>query len=195
MSADLAYAAAFITARVAEDEERARKLLEVARDAIGALKEPRLLGREIPGWHSWPDVEAAASQALRDAGVKRTVVAACTRAAESDPNSPAGVLALAVLDAMCLEWEHKDRPFVPDWTVSPGVMLREALEAKGLEPGGILGAGRILDGTLRIGPFEAGTLAAALGTSEDMWLNAQRIHDAALLRGAKDSDDEEGQEH
>lgn len=199
---DLGYTAAFIGARVAEDEEQARKLAEVARDAIEKLKDPRFLGREIPGWHAWPDVEATAFRALRDAGVKRTVVAACTRAAEADPDGPAGVLALAVMEAMSTEWEHKDRPFVPDWTIRPGVMVAEAMKARGmtaddlgartyLRPEAVAG---LLSGHLRIGGPTARLLADALGTSPDMWLNAQRLYDAAILRGATDTSGEHEQD-
>jgi hypothetical protein len=193
MSADLAYAAAFVTARLGEDKSRASRLLEIARDAIGALKEPRLLGREVPGWHSWPDVEAMCSSALRDVEAKRVIVAACTRAAEADPYGPAGVLALAVLDAMCLEWEHPDRPFVPDWTLRPGVLLRKALEAQGKSPDGIPGARLIIEGTRRVDARHAARIAETLGTSAETWLNAQRLYDAAILRGATDTS--EGHEH
>jgi len=66
---------AFITARLAEAHARATALQREARHAIEALKEPRLLGREIPGWHSWPDVEAMCLGMLRDIEAKRSIVA------------------------------------------------------------------------------------------------------------------------
>lgn len=129
--------------------------------------------------------------ALRQIAGNRTAVAACTRAAEADPYSPAGVLALAVLEAMSTGWEHPQRPFVPDWTVSPGELLRKELEARGIDPGDVLGAQRIIDGTLAINALHANVIADHLGTGPEMWLNAQRLHDAAILRGANDGNEEE----
>jgi hypothetical protein len=46
-------------------EQRARDLLVHAQRTSLAVKEPRLLGREIPGWHDWPDVEAMCARELR----------------------------------------------------------------------------------------------------------------------------------
>jgi hypothetical protein len=66
--------ARFVTARLEEDEARAATLLDAARDAIEALKAPRLLGREVPGWHSWADVEAMCSRVLRDVEAKRRIL-------------------------------------------------------------------------------------------------------------------------
>ena len=54
--------AAFFKARLDEEEARTRALLENARYAAAAVREPRLLGREIPGWHSWPDVVAMCAE-------------------------------------------------------------------------------------------------------------------------------------
>jgi plasmid maintenance system antidote protein VapI len=204
LSGELEYRARFIGERLGEHQTRLTALLETARWAIEALKNPRFLGREIPGWGSWPDVEAMCKQALQAAAVKRTIVAACTRAAEADPDSPAGVLALAVLDSMCTEWEHPDKPFVPDWTISPGVLLvAEAVKAREWTPGDLAERSGldvatvrgVLDGSTRIDRAAAEGLARAIGTSAEMWLNAQRIYDAAILRGAKDTgevDSEEG---
>jgi len=187
---DLGYTAAFNMARLDEDKATVEALMFASRFVDG---EPDFTGRGGPAAEEhWKRFDPA--RMLRDVSAGRTIVAACTRAAEADPNGPAAVLALAVLEAMSTGWEHKDRPFVPDWTIRPGVMLREALKAKGKSADDILGARRIIDGTLRIGPFEAGTIAAALGTTEDMWLNAQRLYDAALLRGATDTSDEHEQD-
>lgn len=46
-------------------EERARGLLVAAQRTSLMLKEPRLLGLQIPGWHAWPDVEAMCARELR----------------------------------------------------------------------------------------------------------------------------------
>lgn len=195
---DLGYTAAFNLARLGEDEAVARaatrsEWLAGPADIIVKDADPHWDGACVAS-ASGPDGAHIArndpASRLRGIAAGRTIVAACTRAAEADPNSPAGALALAVLEAMSTEWEHMERPFVPDWTISPGVLLRRALEAQGKNAEDILGARRIIDGTLRIGPFEAGTIAAALGTSEDMWLNAQRLYDAAILRGATDTSGE-----
>lgn len=70
---------AFCKVRLAEEEARSAALLEAARQAIDALKEPRLLGREIPGWHSWPDVEAMCSRVMQDVEAGRRIVADCER--------------------------------------------------------------------------------------------------------------------
>ena len=74
---------AFVRARLDEDEERATKLLEISRQAIEMLKDPRLLGRVIPGWHSWPDVEAMSSRVLREVEAKRAIVAEYETAVET----------------------------------------------------------------------------------------------------------------
>ena len=66
---------AFYGARLDDEETRARDLLRAAQAASLAVKEPRLLGREIPGWHSWPDVEAMCESALREIEAKRAILA------------------------------------------------------------------------------------------------------------------------
>lgn len=196
MSADLAYAAAFITARLDEDENYARSALSEVSDgtAIRVVDgELAIRPSAASGMLTTHIVRHRPAQALREVAAKRVIVAACTSAAEADPHGPAGVLALAVLDAMCLEWEHPDRPFVPDWTIRPGVLLRKALEAQGKSADDLLGGKRLLDGTLRIGPFEAENIGRLLGTSPETWLNAQRLYDAAILRGAADTSEEHEQ--
>jgi hypothetical protein len=66
---------AFITARLDNAETKARDLLRTAQDVGLALQEPHLLGREIPGWHSWPDVETMCEGALRDVESARRILA------------------------------------------------------------------------------------------------------------------------
>jgi hypothetical protein len=63
-----------LRARADEDEKAARDLLRIAQDVQLKLEEPRLLGREIPGWYSWPAVEAMAWRAIRDAVNLREVL-------------------------------------------------------------------------------------------------------------------------
>lgn len=195
MTADLAFAAAFIEARLAEDTVTAAEAeAELAALPGGFPREAHIVYRLERSGFGLPYQGFALvhdpARVLRDVTAKRAIVGACTRAAEADPNSPAGVLALAVLEAMSTEWEHPGRPFVPDWTISPGVLLAKALEAQGKTEDSILGADRIIAGTLRIDAMHAHWIADELGTSADMWLNAQRLYDAAILRGAKDTSEE-----
>lgn len=58
--------AEFVLARITEQEESARKLMRFAQETYLRTREPRLLGREIPGWHAWPDVEAMCVRVLAD---------------------------------------------------------------------------------------------------------------------------------
>lgn len=74
---------AFITARLDDAEAKARDLLRTAQDVRLALQEPRLLGREIPGWHSWPDVEAMCNSRLADIALKRAILAEHARVERS----------------------------------------------------------------------------------------------------------------
>ena len=204
MTGDLEYRAKFIGARTAEDE----------RYALGALHDPRNDGHGARVSGGMLAIRPSAmsdaltlhvmrhdpARALRGVAVNRAILATCTRAAEDDPYGPAGVLALAVLEAMSLEWEHPDKPFTPDWTVSPGDMLADVMEhrewtpaqlaeSSGLDHATVQG---LLDGTVRVDVAIAEGVARAIGTSAEMWLNAQRLYDAAILRGAKDSCAEDG---
>lgn len=86
-------------------------------------------------------------------------------------------------------------PFEPDWTLSPGTLLRAFLIERGLSAAqaaehaglgddvitGILSAGVEITGPI------AERLAAGLpGPSATYWLNSQRIYQQDLARGAKD---------
>lgn len=214
-SDEMEYRARFIGERVAEDKEAA----EAAQPGPWTIETREGMGGTyasvmVPFGPAAPnaktgltsmaklgtqDAETAAHiarndppRALRAAAAKRAIVAACTRSAEADPDSPAGVLALAVLEAMTTEWEHPDKPFTPDWTIRPGVLLRAALEAQGKRADDLTGGQQLLDGTWRIDRMHANWIGDLLGTSPDMWLNAQRLYDAAILRGAKDTSEEHG---
>ena len=65
---------AFLTARLDEDEQQTRKLLCRAQEVCLELKEPKLLGRHIPGWDSWCDVEKLCVRALREVEAKRRIM-------------------------------------------------------------------------------------------------------------------------
>jgi hypothetical protein len=71
---DYAEAAASLQARADDDEKAARELLRIAQDVQLQLEEPALLGKHIPGWYSWPAVEAMAWRAIRDAVNLREVL-------------------------------------------------------------------------------------------------------------------------
>ena len=182
---DLATIAAFTQARLAEDREIANGLLFACKtDDM-----PDFTGRGGPCAEDfWKRFDP--HRMLADVEAKRRIIAACTRAAEAAPDSPAAALALAILEAMSTEWEHPDRPFVPDWTIRPGILLRRSLEWQGRSAADLPDGQGLLDGTLRIDARHAAQIADLLGTSAEMWLNAQRLHDAAILRGATDTSDE-----
>jgi hypothetical protein len=48
-----------------EAEKHARELLVMAQRTSLAVQEPALLGRCVPGWYAWPDVEAMCARELR----------------------------------------------------------------------------------------------------------------------------------
>jgi hypothetical protein len=70
---------AFLAARYDEAETIAQKLLRTAQDVGLELKEPRLLGKHIPGWGYWPDVEAMCTGRLADVALKRAILADAAR--------------------------------------------------------------------------------------------------------------------
>src|SRR5690348_10511110 len=66
-----------------EAEKRARDLLVHAQRNSLAVKEPKLLGRTIPGWHDWPDVEAMCARELRAVERDRQLLAECFEVIDS----------------------------------------------------------------------------------------------------------------
>jgi Family of unknown function (DUF6221) len=115
--------AAFVTARLDEGEAQAAKLLEIAREAVEMLKDPRFLGREVPGWHWWPDVETMSSRALRDVAAKRAILSDyldCARA-HRDGNGYPEVMRAArdahLRDLMHVAAARSDHPdYRQEWT-------------------------------------------------------------------------------
>lgn len=99
-------------------------------------------------------------------------------------------------------------PFDPDWTMRPGVILREMMDYEGLT--GRMGVRMIakiagldeavvegiLSGTEQITPVIATRLAcgtAPLRVPAQFWLNAETIYRDGLAKGKKDiSDDTAG---
>lgn len=91
-------------------------------------------------------------------------------------------------------------PFTPDWTLRPGVLLREELKARGWTAGDLAEESsllpevvdEVLAGTRPVDTAAAIGIGRALGTTPEMWLNAQRIYDRDIARGARDmSEDHE----
>lgn len=54
-----------LVAAVAAERWQTVALLQHAEQNAAAVKDPRLLGRYIPGWHDWPDVIRAAQLIIR----------------------------------------------------------------------------------------------------------------------------------
>lgn len=89
----------------------------------------------------------------------------------------------------------ESRPFEPDWTLHPGVCLREILDDRGISEAGLArmtGLGPetiagILGFTVTIDGLIAERLEAALGgPSAGFWLNYQANYQRDLARGARD---------
>lgn len=86
------------------------------------------------------------------------------------------------------------QPFTPDWTLRPGILLRELLRERDISTAQLaVGSGlhypvvlAVLGGTARIDENIAWAIALATGTSAATWLNAQANYDADLERGARD---------
>ena len=66
---------AWLTGCLDEDQQKAEKLLRVAQDTQLTFKDyKRFAGRDTPGWHDWPDVEAMCSRTLADIAAKRDIL-------------------------------------------------------------------------------------------------------------------------
>jgi antitoxin HigA-1 len=85
--------------------------------------------------------------------------------------------------------------FTPDWTIRPGVLLRQELAARGATPDELAASvglaaeviTEVIDGTRKINQMIAERLYAALGISASFWFNFQAKYDADIARGAKDT--------
>jgi hypothetical protein len=64
----------FLGTRLDEAEAATRALLAESQRVSVALKEPRLLGKEIPGWGSWRAVEQMGTDRLADVEAKRRIL-------------------------------------------------------------------------------------------------------------------------
>lgn len=102
---------AFLTDRYGDAEARARRLLRIAQDTSLELQDPKLLGRHIPGWHSWRDVETICEERLADIAAKRATLA------EHHPiESIYGTVC-----AVCVDWQ--DVPFADGGETEFGIAI------------------------------------------------------------------------
>jgi hypothetical protein len=66
---------AFLRAQLVEDERVAQKLMRFAQDTHLTFQDhKRFLGRDVPGWHTWPDVEAMCGRVLAEIEAKRELI-------------------------------------------------------------------------------------------------------------------------
>lgn len=65
---------AFVRQQVDEDELVARMLLIEAQRVSLTLKDPKHLGKFMPGWSLWPDVEQMAQDRLAEVEAKRDLI-------------------------------------------------------------------------------------------------------------------------
>lgn len=108
----------FVKARLDEDEVAAQKLMRDAQDAQLQLKEPRLLGREIPFWYRWPDVEAMSAGVLREVAAKRAVIEVYEVAAASDDPAVDLSIGMATMRMVLRSYAtvYSDHPdYRPEW--------------------------------------------------------------------------------
>jgi plasmid maintenance system antidote protein VapI len=91
------------------------------------------------------------------------------------------------------------RPFLPDWTLHPGVALRAVLRHREISEADLADRARlgpetiggILGGTMAVDGLIAQRLEEALGRpGAQFWLNFQAGYEADLARGAKDTSEE-----
>ncbi|HET6914878.1 MAG TPA: DUF6221 family protein [Acidimicrobiales bacterium] len=66
--------AEFLLARIADDEERARKRLHHAQQNDLTVRDPKHLGQFMPGWWEWREIETFASHVLAEVEAKRRIL-------------------------------------------------------------------------------------------------------------------------
>jgi Family of unknown function (DUF6221) len=64
----------WLRAQLDEDEARTRKLLVYAQQTVLTLQDPSHLGKFIPGWHDWLDVETMCTVRLAEVAAKRAII-------------------------------------------------------------------------------------------------------------------------
>lgn len=65
----------FLRAQLDEDQQQAEELMKFAKDTHLTFQDhKRFLGRDVPGWHTWPDVERMCARLLAEVAAKRAVL-------------------------------------------------------------------------------------------------------------------------
>ena len=101
----------FIEARLVDKEARARSLLKAARTAREIVADPKSLGKLMPGWDSWPEVEAMCEQALREVAAHRAILAEhCTW---TDRYGPDPILAVSQQNCIGCGFDSVEEPQSP----------------------------------------------------------------------------------
>src|SRR5688572_15833065 len=88
--------AAFILARIAEEEAAARSLLRHAQEREPALRPVKWLGGLVPGGPGWSDVRSMAARVLAECESKRRIIRLCG----VDPHKPGALLLRIHTDAI-----------------------------------------------------------------------------------------------
>ncbi|MCX5066632.1 DUF6221 family protein [Micromonospora lupini] len=66
--------ATWLSAQLDMNQESTRTRLYWAQQTILTLRDPKLLGKYIPGWHDWPQVEAMCQQRLAELDAARQII-------------------------------------------------------------------------------------------------------------------------
>lgn len=107
--------AGFLLPAIAEDEAAAAKLGQRAQQTRETLKEVRFLGRELPGWHDWPEVEATAARVLAKCAADRRMVLELSSWAATGSFS---LTLCAYRGLRCLALSYADRPgYRAEWAL------------------------------------------------------------------------------
>lgn len=64
----------FILAQIAEEEAEARKRLHHAQQNDLTVRDPAHLGKFMPGWYEWREIEVFAARVLAGCAAKRRIV-------------------------------------------------------------------------------------------------------------------------
>lgn len=117
-----------LKAAIEARRDAAMRIMRIAQDNHLMVQEPRLLGRTVPGWHDWPDVEAMA------ASVERGCLADLRRLERHDEHEGRCT--------ECMEWCDCDRYTTVEQcpcrgnTPWPCPEIRDLADAYGIAEGG-----------------------------------------------------------
>ncbi|MER7167008.1 DUF6221 family protein [Micromonospora sp. NPDC000207] len=118
MTGELPY---WLSQQIDAAETRTRELLVEAQRTSLTLRDPKLLGRYIPGWHGWPEVERTCQARLAEIAAMRAILA------EHSPNT-AGTRTVC---SVCAEEPYYDAT----WYDYPCPTVRLLAAAFSAEPG------------------------------------------------------------